>query len=84
MAAKEEGEASRGKRQAKQNRAVAYLIVNFSQGRMYAQVLGKLHTDVNTEASNTTGLRSRPTKKGDVILKLSNKSDKAAFTYQVP
>lgn len=38
---------------------------------------------MNPEASNTTILCLQLTKKGDVLLQLSNQSDKAAFTQQV-
>lgn len=50
-----------------------------NQGRTYTEVLGRLCADMNLDASKTTVLRLQLTKECNMLLRLSEESDKAAF-----
>ena len=59
------------------------MLIKVSQGKTYADVLGKLRKEVNPDASGSRVVSARATQKGDILMKLDKGSDKEVFTANV-
>ncbi|XP_051161507.1 uncharacterized protein LOC127281694 [Leptopilina boulardi] len=59
------------------------MVVRVASGKTYADILGKLRKEVNPDISHTRVLVARPTKKGDLLIRVEGDSDKVGFIAKV-
>ena len=59
---------------------VSFVLIKVSQGKTYADVLGKLRKEVNPDASGSRVVSAKATQKGDVLILLDKESNKEGFT----
>ena len=68
---------------SKVKNTVSSVLIKVSQGKTYADVLGKLRGEVNPDASGSRVVSTRATQKGDVLILLQKGSNKEGFNAEV-
>ena len=68
---------------SKNKKMISSVLIKVGQGKSYADVLGKLRKEVNTDASGSRVVSARATQKGDVLIVLDRASNKEGFTAEV-
>ena len=56
------------------------MLIEVSEGRTFADVLGKLRKDVNPDVNEETVVSARTIQKDEVLILLDNKSNNSGFT----
>ena len=67
----------------KDKKMISSVLIKVSQGKTYADVLGKLRKEVNPDVSGSRVVSVRATQKGDVLILLDKGLNKKGFTAEV-
>ena len=62
---------------------ISSVLIKVSEGKSYANVLGKLRKEVNPDASGSRVVSARATQIGDVRILLDKESNNEGFTAEV-